>query len=203
LSYRIAPIVEGFGDVEAVPILIRRIAAEIDPSMKIIVQRPFRVPRSKLVKDGEIERAVEFVARATGPQGGVLVLVDSDDDCPATLGPALLSRAKIARSDRAIGVVLAKYEFEAWFIAAAESLRGCRRLATDLIAPSDPEAIRDAKSWLSNHMPQRSQYREVLDQPALTALFDLPAARAAPSFDKCWRELTGILNDLRRGASSS
>lgn len=197
MSHRIAPIVEGFGDVEAVPILIRRIATEFDPSMSVVVLRPFRVPRSKLVKVGEIERAVEFAARATGSQGAIVVLVDSDDDCPATLGPALLGRAKITRSDRPIGVVLAKYEFEAWFLAAAESLRGRRRLRNDITAPPDPEGVRDAKGWLSDRMPPNSRYREVLDQPALTQLFDMTAARTAPSFDKCWRELTRMLEKLR------
>ena len=81
-------------------------------------------------------------------------------------------------SDRPIGVVLAKTEFEAWFIAAAESLRGKRRLRDDLSPPSDPEAIRNAKGWLGQRMVGKSKYSEVLDQPALTELFDLTAAQA-------------------------
>ena len=32
-------------------------------------------------------------------------------------------------------------------------------------------------------------YSETIDQPALTAMFDLNQARAAKSFDKCYREL--------------
>ena len=33
-------------------------------------------------------------------------------------------------------------------------------------------------------MPGQQPYSETLDQPALTAILDLDAARAAPSFDK-------------------
>ncbi len=90
-----------------------------------------------------------------------------------------------------LAVVLARSEFESWFIAAAESLRGRCGLPDDLEAPRDPEAIRGAKEWLGRHM--RRRYVETLDQPALTALFDLDAARRADSFDKCRREIERLL----------
>ena len=75
---------------------------------------------------GELERQVEFAGRSVAPDGAILILLDSDADgaCPAEDGPALLSRARRARNDLAISVVLASKEFEAWFIAAARSLRG-------------------------------------------------------------------------------
>ena len=56
---RIASIVEGHGECEAVPILVRRIAKTLDPSLAPVVHPVIRVPASKLVKQGEIERAVE------------------------------------------------------------------------------------------------------------------------------------------------
>ena len=42
-------------------------------------------------------------------------------------------------------VFLAKKEFEAWFLAAAESLRGQQGLPLDLTSPHYPENIRGAK----------------------------------------------------------
>ena len=39
-------------------------------------------------------------------------------------------------------------------------------------------------------------YRETLDQPALSALFDLHEARTSPSFDKMWRDVCGLLEQL-------
>jgi hypothetical protein len=64
---RIAPIVEGHGDVLAVPLLIRRIAAELDPTAFVHVERPIRRPRYTLVRPGELEQAVEVAARIVGP----------------------------------------------------------------------------------------------------------------------------------------
>lgn len=186
-------IVEGHGEVEAVPILLRRIAAQIDPGEHLEVPRPIRTKRQRLVKPGELEKSVELAGRQTGPDDGILVLLDADSDCPRDLGPSLLNRAVATRRDRAISVVLAKAEYEAWFLAAAQSLAGRRGLDPAIVSPPDPEAIGDAKGWLRNRMPARKPYSETLDQPALTTVFDLNAARTAPSFEKLWREVRFLL----------
>src|SRR5207249_131651 len=125
----IASIVEGDGEVEAVPLLIRRLAALQVPEMFLQVPRPIRVKRDKVVKPGELERAIELAARQAGRGGAIFILLDADDDCPAELAPSLLARARQARSDFPVGLALAKCEYEAWFLAAAESLRGQRNLA--------------------------------------------------------------------------
>lgn len=189
---KVVPIVEGQGDVEAVPVLIRRVAAHCQVTVE--VARPIRVARTRLLKSDEVERAVQLASQKAGPDGRVLILIDADDECPATLGPELARRAASARPDRPHHVVIAKREFEAWFIAAADSLRGRRSLALDLSAPADPEQIRGAKEWLGRHMTSGRGYRETVDQAALAAVFDLEAAREIPSFDKCYRELTLLVS---------
>jgi hypothetical protein len=45
---QLASIVEGHGDVKAVPLLIRKIALAVDPGMALQVLPPLRVPRYKL-----------------------------------------------------------------------------------------------------------------------------------------------------------
>ncbi|MEI7672545.1 MAG: hypothetical protein WCK00_10580 [Deltaproteobacteria bacterium] len=45
---RLAAIVEGHGEVEAVPVLIRRIAAELDPSLFLQVEPILRTASSQL-----------------------------------------------------------------------------------------------------------------------------------------------------------
>jgi hypothetical protein len=191
----LACIVEGDGDVQAVPIAIRKIVHEINPGLGLKIH-PLRIPRTKLVKPGELERSVELAARRVGRSGAILVLVDSDDDCPATLGPELLARARNVRPDLPISVVLAKREFEAWFLASARSLRGLRGLASDLAPPPEPESIRGAKEWLTARMTTGRGYTETLDQSALTASLDLLQARAAPSFDKFFRDVVAIVERL-------
>jgi len=189
------PIVEGDGEVVAVPLLLRRIAGEIDDLRIIDVRKPFRVKRNQVVKPGELERYVELAARSAGPGGSVLVLLDADDDCPAQLGRRLSQRAAKVREDLALSVVLAKREFEAWFLASAVSLRDRRGLRADLDPPHDPEAIQNAKGWLRDRRTDGFAYSPTTDQPALAAVMDLHLARAnAPSFDKLWRDLERLMN---------
>lgn len=200
----IACIVEGDGEVSAVPILIRRVAARLETPVVVRCPRPFLVPRNKLVKPGQIEDAVTAARRGIDGEGGILIIADSDEDCPAILGPALLHRAARVRGNMPVAVVLAKREFEAWFLAAADSLRGRRGLSTDLRPPNDPEAVADAKGWLRERMPRGRRYRETADQPALATSFDLDAARSrADSFDKCYREVVRLLTSLTEEAGLS
>ncbi|MGH9152683.1 MAG: DUF4276 family protein [Acidimicrobiales bacterium] len=196
MTCTISCIVEGHGEVSSVPILLRRIAESLNPAVVVSVPPPLRVPADKLCRPGELERHVELAARKVGAGGGVLVLLDADDeeDCPARLGPELLARCIAQRSDLPVAVVLAKREFEAWFLAAATSVAGRRGLAHDLQGPENPEEVRGAKEWLRRHMASGTTYAPTQDQPALTAVFDVSEARAAsPSFDKCHREVVRLL----------
>ena len=192
---RIVAIVEGKGEVQAVPVLLRRITQELGQYPEILP--PLRIPKTRLMKEGELERAVRAAGAIGGPGAAILVLVDADEDCPGTLGPTLLSRACRARPDRQIRVVLAKTEFEAWFLAAAESLRGKRGLRGDLQPPKNPEAVSGAKEWLRRNADTGFSYRPTLDQPALTQLFSLDQARRAPSFDKLWRDILSLFDDVQ------
>lgn len=190
----IASIVEGHGEFNAVPMLIRRIGQSLPHPIYPETPNPIRVPRDRLLKEAELERAIELAANRVDSYGGVLVLLDADDDCPARRGPELLARARTARTDVPIAVVLAKREFEGWFLASAASLRAKRGLPADLAPPVDPESVRGAKEWLSKHLPHGQRYVETSDQVALTALFDLDLARTADSFDKCYREVVRLLH---------
>lgn len=195
----IIPIVEGHGETEAVPELVRRVGCVIAPPVFPNVLRPIRVSRPKLVRQGELEKTVDFAARKVGPKGRILVIIDADDDCPATLGPELLQRAEVARPDRQISVVIAKSEFESWFLAGASGLAGQSGLSQTLSPPRDPESKRDAKGWLNAHMSNQT-YKETSHQAAFANSFDMDEARRpdAPhysdSFDKFWRECVKLLN---------
>ncbi|MFO0983760.1 MAG: DUF4276 family protein [Planctomycetota bacterium] len=178
-------VVEGQGDQRAVPVLLRRIGSALVPALELAIPTPFRVPRHKLVKPGEVERVVDFAARKIRRPGAALILIDADDDCPAKLGPTILARARQARPDLPVSVVLANREFEAWFLAAFTSLSGRHGLEKVLPSFATPETIKNAKRPIEEHMLRRV-YSETIDQPALTAQFDMDLARrVSPSFDKC------------------
>jgi hypothetical protein len=190
---RVASIVEGHGDRSALPKLLHRLASDFPAVTLLTPRQPWRSPRGSLIASGGIEREVESNSWV-GPDGGILILLDADDDCPAELGPELQARARSARPDRRVTVVLAKYEFEAWFLAAADSLAGRFGFSADMKAPADPEGIRGAKAWLSRHRSDSEPYKETADQARLAAAFDIKQAREhSPSFDKFCREVEMLL----------
>lgn len=152
----IASIVEGQGEVTAVPILLRRIASEVSPNIFVNARRPIRVRRHGVLKEKKLEDAVDLAGRQVGKQlGGILILLDADDDCPKHLAEEVLRRARAARSDQHIRVVLAKREYEAWFLAAARSIAGKREIDKSTLPPAEPESIRGAKGWLDRRMPKK------------------------------------------------
>lgn len=164
------------------------------------IQPPFLVDRDRLVRPGGLEAAVEAQARRVPADhpGGILVVIDADDDCPANLGPSLLARAEAARPDRRTAVVLANREFEAWFLASAPSLGGRVGLAEHLEVPASSETLRDCKGWLTHHRRDGVRYRPRVDQAALTDAIDLDLARTnSASFDKFCRDITYLVTGKR------
>lgn len=186
-------VVEGDGEVEAVPVLLRRISSEIAPLHPPEVLKPIRVRRQRVLRDGELERYLQLAAGRVGPDGVALVLLDADEDCPAEVAAEVLRRANAVRPDVRIEAVVAKCEYENWLIAGVEAIAGTRGLQEGLGAPPDPESIRGAKEWLSRRM-ERS-YRPTADQAAWSAGFDMHLARRrSRSFDKMWRAVQALLH---------
>lgn len=187
----IVSIVEGHGEVEAFPVLLRSLAAHGILAPSTVVHRPIRIPRSKLVRDtsDDLERATRLAARLAQPDGLVLLLLDADDDAACRLGPALLARMKAARPEGPVAVVLAEREYEGWFLASADSL--APRLGVSPAPVFDgPESIRDAKGATNALLPDGERYNPVLHQARLSARLDPDwTRRRAPSFDKLCREL--------------
>ncbi len=176
------PIVEGHGEVQAVPALLYRLVFWAAPAMPVRINPPIRIKSGSFLNDRDyFHRQVSLAAaKANQMQGHVLILLDCDDDCPAQLGPDLLARARKVRANVSVYACLAYREYETWFIAAADSLRGIGGLPGDLAAPADPELYRDAKGWLTERMPQ--PYDPIVHQLEFTRCFDLVQAQSNDSF---------------------
>ena len=185
----VAAIVEGHGEVAALPALLRRLQQHYRPGAHVHVPAPIRVPRDRFInREEEFRRHLLLAAAKCGDEGWILVLLDADDDCPAELGASLLARARAGVPHRRVSVVLANREYEAWFIAAAASLHGQRGFAFDPGQAVDAERGRDAKGWLARRMAAQS-YDETRDQAAFTACMDLDQAHAGSrSFRKLCSE---------------
>jgi hypothetical protein len=179
----IQPIVEGQGEVDAVPLLLRRLVNEAQTS-GVEVGRPHRRRRTQLVKKDSLQSAVAFAA-LRDDCAAILVLFDADDDCPRELAPTLEQWAEEAARGKPCAVVMANREYEAWFLASIEALRGTAAILPDAISHPDPEAPRDAKGELERRMPHAASYSPTVDQVRLTAHLDLEIAyRRCRSFRK-------------------
>lgn len=182
MSFVVATIVEGHGEVEALPVLLRRLEPSLD------YPRPIRVPRTRLVVAETLARYLRLAAANIhdgGGAGAILIVLDADDDCAATLGPGLAEAGATAVGPP-VYCVIAVREFEAWFLAGV----------TDL-AVENAESIRGCKERLRHRL---GQYRPTVDQPRLASRIEPETAAAhSPSFAK----LTRTIEQLRALARSA
>jgi len=169
----VASIVEGDGEVQALPVLLRRLNEWQTPDLFCNVLRPIRVRKDQFLnRDDIFKKQLQIAATVAEDNGWVLILLDADDDCPLEVGQEILARAKAVIPHRRISVVLANKEFEAWFIASASSLAGRRGFVLGNNGVPDAESVRGGKEWISQRIAN-GKYHEVTDQPAFAALMDL------------------------------
>lgn len=185
----IASIVEGDGEVLALPVLLRRLAARRSEGRHVQVAPPIRVRRDRFLnREDDFSRHLLLAGAKAGEDGWVLVLLDADDDCPAVKGAEIMQRARAVLPHRRVSVVMANREFEAWFIAAAMSLVGQRGFDPGAQPIPPAEVPRDAKGWIKLQMASRA-YSVTTDQPAFCARFDLDQAHeGSRSFRKLCSE---------------
>ena len=185
----IQPIVEGHGELEAVPVLLRRLLTEAG-IYDIGVNSPIRQPKNKLLKPSGLERAIKL-SRMKENCRGILILFEDEDGCPAKIGPEINSWVSSYTGDMPYAVALAHREYEAWFLASIKSLRGKRGIRYNAEWPDDPEQKRDAKEAINRLMSR--PYRETLDQPALSDCFDL---KEAYKRSRSFRHLIKVFGEL-------
>ena len=174
----IVPIVEGPGDEEAVPVLLRRVLYEhMGASVDI------KWPKKAKGRGALVKRLEDFLSHAQNTKGckAILVLLDADKDCPKELGTELARRARAAGIRLPVTVVCAKREYENWFLASDEAFT------------EEAEEFGGAKAWLTNRMPPGLAYKETKDQAALSATMDIEGAFQA---SRSFRRLCSALEEL-------
>jgi hypothetical protein len=205
MTLLVAPIVEGKTEEHCIKIILSRIWCELLAAAEreeLCVLEPNPAKRASLVKSDhpEMARKVEQsfrelksrIRRPEVDRGFILLLIDADEDCPATLAPHLLARASAVRRDADIVCVLAKRELENWFKAAAASLAGMCGLPNDLSVPANPEEG-SGDAWLTRQIQRqdrRRKYTKPADAVEIARRMDLQQCRDhSPSFDKLCRDL--------------
>ncbi len=176
---KIQPIVEGHAEVEALPVLLRRLRDETG-AFAVDFLKPIRRKRSELVLEQPLRKAVRLALLKPECQA-ILILFDGDDDCPGQLAAVVERWARDAAGAIPCAVVMAHREYEAWFLAALPEPHPA------------PETVRDAKGELAARLDGR--YLPTVDQPSLSATFEM--ARAYPR-SRSFRKLVSAFGKLVR-----
>ena len=195
---KIVPIVEGDGEVTAVPVLLRKILWQL-PRYDIEVARPKNANgRGNLTKKGGIEKFIRYSWKERD-SGAILVLIDADTECPLALAQDLTRRVQTIGILLPVVIVVAKRMYESWFLASISTIAGHLDLPDNLLPPPNIEDVPNPKAWIEGHFPMGRAYKETQDQEAMTNLMSIDLATAAPSFQRMLNAINEALEAIDNG----
>jgi hypothetical protein len=220
---RLVLFVEGEGDRDAAPILLKRLLTDIEAWAHLILddRPPFLVGNAAdLTKDnGRQWVRLLSAARKRPNLGAVLLIQDGDlgrirreEFCAAQFGARLSAWARSAGAGKLFSVasVFACQEYESWLLGCADILAGLPLpdgrpgLNSGTRGPEGDleRSPRDAKRWLDQHM--EAGYKPSRDQALLTRLMvdhlDALRGRGMRSFQRLETALQQLVTAVRTGA---
>lgn len=166
-------IVEGHGDVAAIPTVIGKIGGWLEEPL--FVANPIRAGSwGAIKKAGGLEKLVRLAA--SRPEcTKVVVLTDLDDGCPVTERAEVEARRAelVSELNILIEICFCIREFEAWILSSldqiAARLDDLTNVSTE-VSLEDNSAFRDAKGRLRRLLPDG--YSESADQGRLVRGLD-------------------------------
>lgn len=177
----IIPIVEGPGERQAVPLLLRRLLQHMIERHDLTVAQSI-VTNGKGNMDRRLDRYLGY-ARIQKADG-VIIVRDADDDCPHAIACNIAAKVRRVNLGVPVVIVCPKPEFEAWFIGSlvdscGDSIRDYLGLLPTITAPSNIEMLGDAKGWISRRMPEGRIYKPTRHQAKLAARICISEASIA------------------------
>ncbi len=188
---RLVCIVEGQGEVAAIPPLCASVLAHLKVDGWFVDPDPIRQKRSALVdarkpvprpcREEEVVKAMELARRRARSGDAVLLLCDEDDDCAATWGPHATSVMRRLGNGAA---VMAVHEYETWLLL--------NRTDEELSAAGVPVPVtgKGAKAKLEKLIPN---YAPTVHQKQETRSIKVDFLRTrSKSFDKLVRTIAAL-----------
>lgn len=190
MKRRLVCIVEGQGEVAAIPNLCARILHHLEVTDWVVGKEPIRCKRSALVdarlprprrpcREDEVLKLMHLALRKPHAADAVVLLCDEDEDCAATWGPD----ASRVMGQRGVGAaIMAVHEYESWLLLnrSDEELRAA--------GVTVPVMGRGAKGALRKLVPDYSPTLHQLQETQ--RIRDIATLRArSPSFDKLVRSI--------------
>jgi len=176
---RILPIVEGDGDLKAVPLLLRNLLT-LHGLHETQILSPHK--RGELPKVAA--RFEDYFRMALKENAAILLVLDFDCeycDCPFLEAEKLYLRAQALRGNWPFKIAFLVREFESLFLAEIQAATKVLALPPDTEFPDTPEIIRDAKGWLSKALPKGSSYKPTVHQAKITAHLNFDKLRETSS----------------------
>lgn len=178
-------VVEGRGEREALPCMLRKYLGEELACFKDILGKSIPCNgRDKALMAGGIEGKIAAAGYRPGCKG-VMVVLDAEGDAICSLGPEIKRRAA-----RILGlpvqVCLADPMYEAWLVASAETLG----LGGLTFSAGNPTALIERALF-------PDKYIKPIWQPRLTQRMDLTLARGrSPSLDRMLSKFASLATPL-------
>lgn len=188
-------IVEGPGDVDAIPLLIRRVLYEWEIfDVQTSPHPKTNVEIKKLRRTGELERYVEYAAREGD---GVLIALDCEDFCPVDIAKEFYHRLLQLKIEKRVAIMLFRSEFESMFFWSIEEIvekypefNWVEDKVRNFKASED---IRDAKGMISGLMASGKAYKPTRHQAKFSSVIDLQKTR---DHSRSFRHLESVLKWL-------
>ncbi len=180
-------IVEGDGDKEAVPLLLRRLVHGKFQRYETRFEAINAKGRGNLTDEEKFARFLNL-ALTKRDLAAILVVLDAETDCPKVLAQTLANWARQRNPRVSVAIVVANRYFEAWLLAGH-----CLHTNPETVAPSD------AKRKLAQKI-RRAAYRETMDQGRLTAQMTVwKAYRRCRSFRRLVHAVAQLIQEVQNG----
>jgi Domain of unknown function (DUF4276) len=201
MSKKIELIVEGVGDVQALPVLVERILRAHNIFDVQVAQPVHRRGEIRTVRT----RFNEFFRIAAYHGRPVLCVLDFDcDDCHDALGEEreFLRMAQAIRPQYPFQACFLVKEYESLFLWDLEATKTVFPLIkSDYVFPDNPELIRDAKGELSKAQPVGYSYKPTAHQEQLSRKVSLELLREkSASFQRLEQAVLALAQGLRQSA---
>lgn len=192
----IISIVEGPGDIEAVPTLLIKILTD-QQQWQWFVGKPYKANNLKALK----KNITRLLQRALQEKncGALLILLDLDDGCPKEEAHELAEIIEKFNLPKPVAIVFAHREYEAWFLASLPTIAGHYGLPSELEYEQEVESRRDVKGWFRAQM-SRHKYNPVTHQKAFTSLIDIELAyENSRSFRRLYDAVSELIEAAEKG----
>ncbi len=98
-------------------------------------------------------------------------------------------------------MVYAHREYESWFLASLDTIRGRHGIPETASLTGDVEAVANPKQWLSDRMPNGQIYKETTQQASFSSGIDLDlACQNSRSFRRLCHALEQLVEVMSQAA---